>query len=96
MESITAKLNSELVMNNNNYQKENILGHLQTLQQVLRHISRRLEIVSILIFETPIALTWKECLTFKAEMEAAAVRTCACFESWFLNQSLTTKAVIQL
>ncbi|MFC2124043.1 Gfo/Idh/MocA family protein [Bacteroidota bacterium] len=47
-----------------------------------------------LIIEKPVALTWEDCLSVKAAVDAAGVKTCVCFECRFSSQLLTIKKVI--
>lgn len=47
-----------------------------------------------LIIEKPVALTWSDCLSVKAAVEEAGVKTCVCFECRFSSQFITIKALI--
>ena len=47
-----------------------------------------------LIIEKPIALTWEDCLSVKAAVDEAGVKTCVCFECRYSSQLITIKSVI--
>lgn len=47
-----------------------------------------------LIIEKPVALSWDDCLAVEAEVKAAGVKTCVCFECRFSSQLLAIKSVI--
>ncbi len=47
-----------------------------------------------LIIEKPLALSWDDCLSIKAAVDNAKVKTCVCFECRFSSQLVTIKSMI--
>lgn len=47
-----------------------------------------------LIIEKPLALKWEDCLSVKAAVDKAGVKTCICFECRFSSQLISTRALV--
>lgn len=47
-----------------------------------------------LIIEKPLALKWEDCLSVKAAVDKAGVKTCICFECRFSSQLISSRALV--